>query len=125
MLLAIDVGNTNIVVGVFRDETLVASWRLSTVADRTSDEYGVVMTGLLRRAQLNESNVHGVAISSVVPPLTATFRELAEGYYDVPALVVSADLKTGVRLLAENPHEVGADRIARPRRSMPCRRIAS
>lgn len=111
LLLAIDIGNTNIVVGAFREETLVASWRLSTVADRTSDEYGVVMSGLLRKAQLDEPEIRGVAISSVVPTLTATFRELAAGYFDVPALVVSADLQTGVRLLAENASEVGADRI--------------
>src|SRR5437763_15938382 len=88
VLLAIDVGNTNIVVGLFRGERLEGNWRLATDAARTTDEYAVLIDGLLGHTGNTFDQVSGVSISSVVPTLTATFRELGERYLDLPALVV-------------------------------------
>jgi type III pantothenate kinase len=111
MLLAIDVGNTNIVVGLFRGEQLKGNWRLATDAARTADEYAVLLDGLLRHGGNSFDQVSGVAISSVVPTLTATFQELSERYLDLPSLVVTADIETGINIAIENPVELGADRI--------------
>ena len=111
MLLAIDVGNTNIVVGLFRGARLEGNWRLATDAARTADEYAVLLEGLLGHTGNTFDQVSGVSISSVVPTLTATFRELGERYLDLPALVVSAKIETGVKIVIDNPLEMGADRI--------------
>ncbi len=111
MLLAIDVGNTNIVLGVFEGDRVVASWRLTTHPVRTADEYAALLRTLLEQRGLSMSQVLGVSLASTVPPLTGTFRELSERYLDVPPVVVSAEIETGVRLAVDSPAEVGADRI--------------
>jgi type III pantothenate kinase len=113
MLLAIDVGNTNIVLGVFApDGRLVADWRWSTDHGRMADEYAVLLTGSLREVDLVRGDVRGIVLASVVPPLTTTFRELAQRYFACEPLVVHAGLRTDVQLRVDAPEEVGADRIA-------------
>ena len=113
MLLAIDVGNTNIVLGVFApDGRLVADWRWSTDHGRMADEYAVLLTGSLREMDLVRGDVRGIVLASVVPPLTTTFRELAQRYFACEPLVVHAGLRTDVPLRVDAPEEVGADRIA-------------
>jgi type III pantothenate kinase len=111
MLLAIDVGNTNIVLGVFDGEALVCSWRLHTVRERTADELGLLVDGLFAHAGIDRSKVLGIILGSVVPPLTTTTRAMVERYFGVRALTVEPGLDTGMPILYENPSEVGADRI--------------
>jgi len=111
MLLALDVGNTNTVLGIFRGDKLVAHWRLTTARDQTADEYGILSRNLLTLAGLKPAEVHGVIISSVVPPLNGTLAQLAERYFGTKALFVEPGIKTGMPILYDNPQEVGADRI--------------
>ena len=111
MLLAIDVGNTNIVLGVFDGAALVQSWRLQTLRERTSDELGLLVDGLFARGRIERVQVRGVIIGSVVPPLTGTMRAMTERYFGVPALIVEPGVNTFMPILYENPVEVGADRI--------------
>ncbi len=113
MLLAVDIGNTHITIGAFRppSRTVAASWRLATRRDSTEDEYGVLLPGLLRAAGLDPAGIRDVIVSSVVPPLDPVFRELARKYFKATALFVGPGMKTGVRVLYDNPAEVGADRI--------------
>jgi type III pantothenate kinase len=111
MLLAIDVGNSNIVLGVFDGATLVQSWRLQTLRERTSDELGLLVDGLFAHSRIERVQVRGVIIGSVVPPLTGTIREMAQRYFGVPALIVEPGVNTSMPILYENPSEVGADRI--------------
>jgi len=111
MLLAIDVGNTNIVLGVFDGTTLVQSWRLQTLRERTADELGLLVGGLFAYHRLDKSNVHGVVMGSVVPPLTGTTRAMVEQYFGVTALNIEPGVNTGMPIVYDNPSEVGADRI--------------
>jgi type III pantothenate kinase len=111
MLLVMDVGNTNTVLGVFRAQELVAHWRLTTARDQTVDEYGILTRNLFLLAGLETSSMDGVIISSVVPPLNATLAALAERYLHTKALFVEPGVKTGMPVLYDNPQEVGADRI--------------
>jgi type III pantothenate kinase len=111
MLLAIDVGNTNIVFGVFRGEKLEASWRAETDVHRMSDEYAMLLKNLLDTYNLRFADLTGCIIASVVPPLIGTMQELAQRYLDRTALVVGAGINSGVRIRTDNPAEVGADRI--------------
>ncbi len=111
MLLTIDVGNTNTVLGVFRGAELVAHWRLTTARDQTVDEYGMLVRSLFTSAGLDPGSIEGVIISSVVPPLNATLAEMSERYCGGTALFVEPGVKTGMPVLYENPQEVGADRI--------------
>jgi type III pantothenate kinase len=111
MLLAIDVGNTNIVLGVFDGATLVQSWRLQTLRERTSDELGLLVDGLFAHSRIERVQVRGVILGSVVPPLTGTMRTMVQRYFGVPALTVEPGVNTGMPILYENPAEVGADRI--------------
>ena len=111
MLLALDIGNTNITLGVFDGERLAATWRLSTDHAKMPDEYSVTLTQLLRLRGMTVSNVDAVALCSVVPPLTPTFVELCRGFFGVEPLVVGAGTRTGIRILYDNPRDVGADRI--------------
>jgi len=113
MLLAVDVGNTNIVLGVFSpDGRLVADWRWATDHGRMADEYAALVDWSLHDVDLARGDVRGVVLASVVPPLTTTFRELARRYFGCEPLVVHAGLRTDVPLLVDTPEEVGADRIA-------------
>jgi type III pantothenate kinase len=111
MLLTIDVGNTNTVLGVFRGEELVANWRLTTARQQTVDEYGVLTRNLFTLAGLDRDGINGVIISSVVPPVNWTLAEMARIYFGQKALFVEPGVKTGISVLVDNPLEVGADRI--------------
>jgi len=111
MLLAFDVGNTTIAVGLFRGAKLVRSWKLKTDTERTSDEYGALLLDLMKVAGLPSGKVTGAIISSVVPPLTPVIEEVSRVYFGTEASVVGPGLKTGMPILYENPFEVGADRI--------------
>src|SRR5438270_5336582 len=111
MLLTIDVGNTNSVLGVFRGEELVANWRLTTARQQTVDEYGVLTRNLFTLAGLDRDAISGVIISSVVPPVNWTLGEMARIYLGQKALFVEPGVKTGMSVLVDNPLEVGADRI--------------
>jgi len=111
MLLTIDVGNTNTVLGVFRGEELIANWRLTTARQQTVDEYGVLTRNLFSLAGLDRDGIRGVIISSVVPPVNWTLAEMARIYFEQKALFVEAGVKTGMSVLVDNPLEVGADRI--------------
>jgi type III pantothenate kinase len=127
MLLVIDVGNTNTVLGVFeqaahrpgedvtvdsaRYERLVANWRVGSHLARTVDEYGVIFRNLFSMDNLEVSGVHGIVISSVVPPLDPVLRQVCERYFNIKPLFIEPGVKTGMQVLYDNPAEVGADRI--------------
>ena len=111
MLLTIDIGNTNTVLGVFRGEELIANWRLTTARAQTVDEYGVLTRNLFSLAGLNQEMITGVMVSSVVPPLNWTLAEMSRVYLGKKALFVEPGVKTGLAVLVDNPMEVGADRI--------------
>ncbi len=112
MLLAVNVGNTNTVLGVFQGEDLRWQWRVSTEAERTADELAVVFGSLLAQQDLSfSSQITGVVISSVVPPSTQALREMVTSYFAFPPVVVEPGTRTGVPILTDNPREVGADRI--------------
>lgn len=112
MLLAIDVGNTNLTLGIYEDESLGARWRLATDHERMPDEYGLQFVGLLSHAGIQVSDITGICLASVVPPLTSKIVQACEKYLNQNPLVVDAGVKTGVRVRYENPKAVGADRIA-------------
>ena len=111
MLLAIDVGNTNIVLGVFDGATLVQSWRLQTVRERTSDELGLLVDGLFAHSRIDRVRIRAVILGSVVPPLTGTIRAMVQRYFGVAAVTVEPGVNTVMPILYEVPSEVGADRI--------------
>src|SRR5580765_7542281 len=110
-LMAVDVGNTNTVVGLFRGGQLVNSWRLTTVRERTSDEHGVLIRNLLALSGFGEWKCDGIAVSCVVPPLLPSIREMSLKYFDCEPFFVQPGIKTGMPILYEHPQEVGADRI--------------
>ncbi|MBW3669132.1 MAG: type III pantothenate kinase [Actinobacteria bacterium] len=114
MLLTIDTGNTETVLGLFSGTDLVSHWRLSTMAERTSDEHAMVVSQLLDLEGYDfEAQVTGLAISSTVPTLTATLRQMATRWFNhAPAIVLEPGVRTGMPILYDNPKEVGADRIA-------------
>lgn len=111
MLLALDIGNSSTVVGVFEDGDLAHRWRLSTLPDLTPDELALRISGLLQFADLVFEDLDGVALSCVVPPLTATFRTAAKRYLPPTPVIVEPGVRTGVPLRVDNPRDVGADRI--------------
>lgn len=111
MLLAADIGNTNIILGVFDDGKLKATWRLATGVHRMPDEYATLLLNLFDRQGLAASQITDAVLSSVVPPLVGVFEEVCRRYLEVSPLVVGAGVKTGVRICMDNPREVGADRI--------------
>src|SRR5579862_3692760 len=111
MLLTIDVGNTNTVLGVFRGEKLIAHWRLTTARMQTVDEYGVLIRNLFTLKELDPREVQGVIVSSVVPPMNWTLAQTSKIYFEQRAMFVEPGVKTGMAVLVDNPQEVGADRI--------------
>ncbi|MBW4054886.1 MAG: type III pantothenate kinase [Proteobacteria bacterium] len=111
MLLVIDVGNSNIVLGVYNGETLIRSWRLSTDKSRTSDEYAVLLHSLFDQAGISFSAVKASIISSVVPPLTGVMEAISHDFFKLTPFVVGPGIKTGMPIHYDNPREVGADRI--------------
>ena len=111
MLLVVDVGNTNIVLGVFDGQELIRHWRISTDRERTADEYGVLIHNLFQYMGMDIKQISAVIISSVVPPLTVPLQRMCARYFGGDPLVVGPGIKTGIRINYENPREVGADRI--------------
>ncbi len=111
MLLAIDVGNTNITMGVFEKQDLLSTWRIATDTGKMPDEYAVLIRNLLPLRNVGLEDITGVAICSVVPQLTQVFEELSESYFGVKPLIISAGTRTGVRIEYENPRDVGSDRV--------------
>ncbi|MDR2610710.1 MAG: type III pantothenate kinase, partial [Clostridiales Family XIII bacterium] len=111
MLLAFDVGNTNIVSGVFRDGKLIQSWRMETMGSRSADEYGMIIGQLFAHDGLDPGDVSDVIISTVVPSVLYTMQHVAIKYFKRRALVVGPGIKTGLTIKYENPSQVGADRI--------------
>jgi type III pantothenate kinase len=112
MLLAIDVGNTNVTVGVFEGEELKASWRLEADVNRLADEYGVLMVNLLQHEGIGSGQIDAAVIASVVPDLDPVFEAVCRRYFGVRPLAVSAGVRTGLRILYDSPRDVGADRVA-------------
>ncbi|MDP9121739.1 MAG: type III pantothenate kinase [Acidobacteriota bacterium] len=111
LLVVVDVGNTNTVLGVYRGEALVESFRFSTDSERTGDEYGSLLLPLFARSGLEPTEADGVVISSVVPPLHFTLDHLARRYFGKKALFIEPGIRTGMPIRYDNPIEVGADRI--------------
>jgi type III pantothenate kinase len=112
MLLAVDVGNTEIVLGVFRGMELADTWRLSTMPERTSDELALLFAGSLERAGISfDRDLTGAVLASVVPAVSSSFREMAERSFAFAPIIVGPGTKTGVPVLTDNPREVGADRV--------------
>jgi type III pantothenate kinase len=107
----VDVGNTNIVLGIYREKELVCHWRISTDRERTSDEYGVLIFNLFQHMNMDMKQISAVIISSVVPPLIVPLQRMCVRYFGGDPLVVGPGIKTGIRINYENPREVGADRI--------------
>ena len=112
MLLAIDVGNTNVTLGVFDGEKLKASWRLAPDVNKLADEYAVLIVNLLAQEGIERKDIDAAVISSVVPDLDAVFDSLCRRYFGAGPLMVSAGVRTGLRILYDSPREVGADRVA-------------
>lgn len=112
MLLAVNVGNTNTVLGVFQGAELKWHWRMSTDPERTADELAVIFGGLLEQQGLSFSRqITGVVLSSVVPTSTSALRDMVDRYFNFPPIVVEPGTRTGISILTDNPREVGADRI--------------
>ena len=111
MLLAIDVGNTNIVLGVFDGDRLVESWRLATLRERTADDIGIWVTQLFEHRAIDVNRISGIVMGSVVPPLTGTLMTMAQRYFGLSPLNVDSSTDTGMPLLYKHPSEIGADRI--------------
>jgi type III pantothenate kinase len=112
MLLTIDLGNTNLTIGLYQDQKLVHHWRLATDQKRMPDEYGLQLLGLLTNAGLTIADLDGTCLASVVPQLTSRIVQACEEYLHQKPLVVDAGVKTGMRIFYEDPKTVGADRVA-------------
>lgn len=111
MIFGVDIGNTNIVIGVFEGEDLIANFRLATDVLRTTDEYAATVLLLLNGQGIDSKKIDSVVISSVVPQLIYTFSKLSRKYFNLEPLVVGPGVKTGLKIKLENPKEVGADRV--------------
>jgi type III pantothenate kinase len=111
MLLVIDIGNTNIVFGVYEDDTLINHWRLSTSIQKTVDEYAILLNSLLYFEKIKLSQIDSAVISCVVPPLLIPFEIICRKYVGIRPILVEPGIKTGMPILYENPSELGADRI--------------
>lgn len=112
MLLAIDIGNTNIVAGIYKDETPLLTFRISTDKSKTADEYAVLLSDLIEKNGIKASTLSSSIISCVVPQLYDVFIETVKRYFHIQPLMVGSNIKTGMPILYDNPEEVGADRIA-------------
>ncbi|MDK2823021.1 MAG: type pantothenate kinase [Clostridia bacterium] len=111
MLLAFDIGNSNMVIGVYKDKELITYWRIATDKQKTADEYAMLVQNLFFYHKVNPQDVTDIIFSSVVPPIIGALEEMARKYFNIKPLIVGPGIKTGVAILYENPREVGADRI--------------
>ena len=111
MLLALDAGNSNITIGAFQGRTLVSQWRLRTVQEQTADEWGILLRNLFAPAGLDIAQVHGIIISSVVPPIDSTLAFMTRRYFNTEAMFVGPKTDLGLTIRYDNPYEVGADRL--------------
>jgi type III pantothenate kinase len=111
MLLTLDVGNTNVTIGLYDGDRLAHHFRLQSLVGRTADEYGLTLHGLLSHVGLQQPRLTGAVLSSVVPPLTSVLEEAVQRFFGVECMTVGPGIKTGMPILVENPREVGADRI--------------
>ncbi len=111
MLLTIDVGNSNIVLGIYKEGELLYHWRISTQRQQTEDEYGIIMKNLFNCHGLKLNEIKGIIISTVVPPLVPALTAMSERYFEISPMVVGPGIKTGLNICMDNPKEVGADRV--------------
>lgn len=111
MILVIDVGNTNIVLGVYEGKSLLHHWRVATVRERTEDELGIFIKNLFTDKLMDFQDIHAIIISSVVPPLMFILERMCDKYFGIKPMVIGPGIKTGLNIQMENPREVGADRI--------------
>jgi len=111
MILVLDTGNTNIVLGVYKDDVLTHHWRMETDRRKTEDEYGMQVKALFSHADISFNQIKGIIISSVVPPIMFSLEAMCKKYFGIKPLVVGPGVKTGLNIKYENPREVGADRI--------------
>ena len=111
MILVMDVGNTNIVLGIYEGKTLIQNWRMSTDKNKTSDEYGMFLTALIKNVGIDTSSIDSVIISSVVPPIIYTLQNAFRKYFNTSPIIIGPGIKTGINIKYDNPKEVGADRI--------------
>ncbi len=111
MIFVMDVGNTNIVLGVYKEDQLIAHWRLSTNRQATADEYGMTIQNLFSYHQIDPGEIDAVILSSVVPPLIDSLEKMTRQYFHIEPVVVGPGIRTGIKILYDNPKEVGADRI--------------
>jgi len=111
LFLAIDVGNTHIMLGVYHEDKVIVYWRLATNRNSTEDELGMIVKNLLHNSKLNMSDINSIAISSVVPPLMYSLERMARKYFEVEPLIIGPGIKTSLNIVTDNPREVGADRI--------------
>ena len=111
MLLAVDVGNTNIVLGVFEKDELITHWRVVTARDRTVDEYKLLLKELFSLEKISVSDVDGIAVSCVVPPVITALEKACGELFNIKPFIIGPGIKTGISILYDNPKEVGADRI--------------
>ena len=111
MILVLDVGNTNTVIGVYEQDELKFHWRIETSRNKTEDEFGMIFKSLFEHVGLSFNDIDGIIISSVVPPIMFSLERMCKKYFDVKPLIVGPGIKTGLNIKYENPREVGADRI--------------
>jgi type III pantothenate kinase len=111
MLLVMDIGNTNIVLGCYRGDTLITHWRIVTEQKRTSDEYGMILKNLYTASGLSLKDTTAIIVSCVVPPMLTVVEEMSEKYFRITPLIIGPEVKTGIPIRYDNPDEVGADRI--------------
>ncbi|MDW5299507.1 MAG: type III pantothenate kinase [Sedimentibacter sp.] len=111
MILVVDIGNTNIVVGVYDDDNIVGSWRMVTRSEKTSDEYGIFILNLLNYNNISQKDIKSAIVSSVVPNVMHSFENALKKYFKIEPIIVGPGTKTGITISTDNPREVGADRI--------------
>lgn len=111
MVLTVDIGNTNIVIGVYEKDNLVGSWRMVTRSEKTSDEYGISIINLLEYSNIDHKKIKSAIVSSVVPNVMHSFENALRKYFDITPIIVGPGIKTGITISTDNPREVGADRI--------------
>ena len=111
MVLVVDIGNTNIVIGVYQEDNIVGSWRMVTRSEKTSDEYGIFILNLLNYNNIKQTDIKSAIVSSVVPNVMHSFENALKKYFNIEPIIVGPGIKTGITISTDNPREVGADRI--------------